>query len=379
MKSASTDRSVRASAGSSSLGDTAAAFDDLRERLDFSNADLVLLFVAPDHDLATLSQRLSRLNCPVLCCTTAGELASAGGYLNGSIAGASITGVSAAVTRLDRLARFSHPDAHAAAKRTLEQMRGTGERAALMLLDGLCGREEVVSAEIHAALGGIPLAGGSAGDDGRFERTYVYSDGEFRSDTGVLAVLQAPAHFAVFQTHHFQPRGERVVVTDADPDARLVRTLNGIPAARLLADTLRIPVEKVGPGVLARTPLMRRVGDSFFVRGVRDVHPDGSLSLFCSVEVGDVLHLAQADDLANSTREFLEGLAHHHPPPELVIGFDCICRRAEMQLRPELAPAMNRSLAQTTFVGFSTYGEQYCGMHVNQTMTGMLIGGAGHG
>ena len=60
----------------------------------------------------------------------------------------------------------------------------------------------------------------------------------------------------------------------------------------------------------------------------------------------------------------------------------------DCQLKPEAArawralqdAAMAEVFGTYNVVGFNTYGEQFCGVHVNQTLTGIAIGqGAVHG
>ena len=58
--------------------------------------------------------------------------------------------------------------------------------------------------------------------------------------------------------------------------------------------------------------------------------------------------------------------------PDLVLGFDCILRRLELNFRGRTSK-MNSVLRNVPFVGFSTFGEQIDGQHVNQTMTGVAI------
>jgi len=65
-------------------------------------------------------------------------------------------------------------------------------------------------------------------------------------------------------------------------------------------------------------------------------------------------------------------------PPELVIGFDCVLRNVEVEKR-QLRQVAGRILAENNVVGFSSYGEQFAGMHVNQTFTGVAIGRARDG
>jgi hypothetical protein len=60
--------------------------------------------------------------------------------------------------------------------------------------------------------------------------------------------------------------------------------------------------------------------------------------------------------------------------PELVIGFDCVLRRREMR-RGQISHLASRIMAENNVVGFATYGEQFHAVHLNQTFTGVAIGG----
>jgi hypothetical protein len=56
-----------------------------------------------------------------------------------------------------------------------------------------------------------------------------------------------------------------------------------------------------------------------------------------------------------------------------VIAFDCILRGLELD-QHGLRAAAGRLMDNNRAVGFSTYGEQYEAMHVNQTLCGIAIG-----
>ena len=60
---------------------------------------------------------------------------------------------------------------------------------------------------------------------------------------------------------------------------------------------------------------------------------------------------------------------------ELIIGFDCILRRLELLNRGQ-RDDVREILGRAPVAGFSTYGEQYNGVHVSQTLTGVAIGRA---
>ena len=59
--------------------------------------------------------------------------------------------------------------------------------------------------------------------------------------------------------------------------------------------------------------------------------------------------------------------------PLLTIGCDCFLRRLEVEERG-LGEAASELLRRQQVIGFNTYGEQYNGMHINQTFTGVAIG-----
>ena len=67
------------------------------------------------------------------------------------------------------------------------------------------------------------------------------------------------------------------------------------------------------------------------------------------------------------------GIEQEIGAPEAVLAFDCVLRRLElehMQQLQRIPPIFERH----NVTGFSTFGEQFASMHVNQTFTGLAIG-----
>ncbi|EPJ5352624.1 porin [Pseudomonas aeruginosa] len=60
-------------------------------------------------------------------------------------------------------------------------------------------------------------------------------------------------------------------------------------------------------------------------------------------------------------------------PPLLTIGCDCFLRRLELEVGGD-TQATAAFLRSQQVIGFNTYGEQFNGMHINQTFTGVAIG-----
>ena len=50
--------------------------------------------------------------------------------------------------------------------------------------------QETVLSAIHGRMDGIPIVGGSAGDDLRLQRTHVYHQGRFHTDAALLTLVR---------------------------------------------------------------------------------------------------------------------------------------------------------------------------------------------
>jgi hypothetical protein len=244
----------------------------------------------------------------------------------------------------------------------------------LLMIDGLSIMEEQVISFLYNQLDGISIIGGSAGDDLRFKETKIYWDGRFVSDAAVFTLFETTLPFYVFKTQHFKPTEKKLVITGADPFRRIVTEINAEPAAQEFARILGLPITDLNPMVFSKYPLMLKLGDHWYVRSIQKVNEDESLSFFCAIDVGLVLTVARGDDLVSDLKDELESICRKIPEPKLIIGFDCILRKLEI-LEKDLLKDVGNLLNKLNFVGFSTYGEQYDSVHVNQTLTGVAIGG----
>jgi hypothetical protein len=126
--------------------------------------------------------------------------------------------------------------------------------------------------------------------------------------------------------------------------------------------------------IFAAHPVVVRVGGQYHVRSIQKVNEDESLTFFCAIDEGIVLTVAEGVDPVQSFEQLMARLEGEVGPLDLVLGCDCILRRLELEQR-QLQRTMSDLLARNNVVGFCAYGEQYNGMHVNQTFTGVAIGG----
>jgi len=85
------------------------------------------------------------------------------------------------------------------------------------------------------------------------------------------------------------------------------------------------------------------------------------------------LRVARGVDLVENLVNTLQQLHDAIGPPQLVLGCDCILRNLEIT-QNGLKPVVSEILRRNNVIGFSTYGEQFGGVHINQTFTGLAIG-----
>lgn len=369
--------------GSSRSAELPGAVEELARSLDQPEIGLVAVFAARRFDAAELARCLGRRfpDATVIGCTTAGEIGPCG-YLDDSLSGFSVhrDDLLFEVGLLENLAAH---DSHA--KRHFAQALGENLRCRVsafnpdngfgfMLVDGMSGAEEVVARAFFDGLGGVPLVGGSAADGLAFGATRVFLNERCVDDAALLLVATTPFPFTLFKTQHFASSEERLVVTGAIPEKRVVTEINGCPAAEEYARALGTDVAALRPQVFAAHPVVVRIGNSDFVRSIRQANADGSLSFFCAIDEGIVFRLAVGLDMVENLEELLADIRQRVGPPALILSCDCILRHIEARQR-NLCERIGTLLAEANAVGFSTYGEQYHGMHVNQTFTGVAFGG----
>jgi hypothetical protein len=350
---------------------------ELHEAIHRPKLALVVFFCSSRFNLDELAAEINNRfsGTPVIGCTTSGEIGPAG-YRSGTLAGISFPAhdFAAATTRVDGLADFDDARARDSIANLRNSVDGRPERTfAFLLTDGMCGCEENITYQLQRALGDIALVGGSAGDDERFAATHVFADSTFRQDRAVLAALTTSLPFTVFRSSHFVAASAPLVVTDADPAKRLVREINGRPAVVEYARAIGLDATQLDSTHFAAAPLVVRIDGSNYVRSIRHANADGSLTLYCAIERGVVLRVAKGNDMIASRQQLFDDIRQHIGKPQLTLGFDCIHCQLEAQ-RLDGKAAIGRMFAENNVVGFSTYGEQFVGIHVNQTFTGVAIG-----
>lgn len=366
-----------------------AVAQDLARQLIHPHLGFVLFFCSAEYDLEALGHALEQYfgGVRLVGCTSAGEITPQGYGRNCvSAVGFDHRSFSIASALVDEMDRFGLIDAQQLVERLVQDCRANSlapikdHSFALTLLDGLSSREEVVLAALGAALGSIPHFGGSAADDHHLQHTHVYYEGRFHGGAAVVVLVNTALDFEVFSTHHIQPGTEKLVVTRADNASRRVFELNAEPAAEVYARMIGVPIAALDLRTFAAHPLAVRLGDSYYVRSIQRVNADLSLTFYCAVENGIVLTAMGTGPLLPNLEALFQRLGERLGPPLLTIGCDCFLRRLEIENDLNAVERTSEVLRGQRVIGFNSYGEQFNGMHINQTFTGVAIGRrGGHG
>ena len=221
-------------------------------------------------------------------------------------------------------------------------------RLGLILSDGLSKQEDLLISTLETVLDDLPIFGGSAGDSLQFKETYVLHRGRRLTNAAVLLLVETNLPFRGVGFDHFLPSETQIIITDADPEERKVFEINGSPAAQEYARLVGCSVKDLSPQIFAENPLLIQYREKHYVRAISDAGATGSLSF-----------LAAIDDSAGHA-------------PDFILGFDCILRKLEIEQK-QLGQTVSEILRNARVFGFNTYGEQHCGLHMNQTFVGVAF------
>jgi hypothetical protein len=384
MMSTSSSRRQSVTRGFSDEASARDAIASVREQIWQEKLELVVLFISPDYDIAEVERAIAIefADTRVIGCTSAGEINGLG-YGEGTITGVGFPAshFKAQVKLIEDLKSFSIADGERIVKQALESFGHSlpsarfvpSQTFAMLLVDGLSKQEEALISTINRFLDPVPLFGGSAGDGLNFGKTFVFANGRFHENAAVLTVIHTSCPFKVFKLDHFHPTDRKMVVTEADPNQRLVHEINAEPAAPAYARMVGLEAQELSPLIFASYPVVVKIGGEYHVRAIQKVEPDGSLRFYCGIDEGLVLTVAHGEDMALNLGKNLEELSRQIGTVDVILGFDCILRRLEAEQKQQVRE-VSSVLKRFNVFGFNTYGEQFRSMHVNQTFTGVIIG-----
>ncbi len=244
----------------------------------------------------------------------------------------------------------------------------------LVLIDGLQSAEEYIMLGLSKIARSLRVAGGSAGDDFNFKKTFIHARGKTYDNVMVLLVFKTETPMRIVQTSSFLPTTKRLKVTKADLDNRIVYEFNGRPAADEYARALGLEVESLNSDVFMKHPLALSFEDEYYMRSIFKVlEEERALMFFSRLTEGTNVTIMRPGQILEETQEVIGKLQKDLTDISAIIAFNCFLRYRESECEGNLSELIDE-ISIAPLLGFNTYGEQYNGMHINQTMTLIVFG-----
>ena len=345
-----------------------------RSEFGEQQASFVIFFSTSNFDPIEVSGRMKEIfvEAEIAGCTTAGELVS-GQMLKNSIVAMvfdkeAVSTVAVAVVEglkdginVQKIAASFEEKFGSLKELDLEKHAG------IILIDGMSGAEERVMEKI-GDLTDITFVGGAAGDDGKFEKTFVFADGKTYTDAAVLVLMKVEHGFDVIKTQSFRDSGKSMIATKVDEDNREVIEFDNRPATEVYAEKVNTSVENASQEFMSH-PVGLIINAEPYVRSPqKTIGTD--IKFYCNVKQGANLSILDPTDIIKETAEAIEKKIAELGGISALLNFHCILRTLELE-KEGRTEEYGKIFSNIPTVGFSTYGEEYIG-HVNQTST-MLV------
>lgn len=218
---------------------------------------------------------------------------------------------------------------------------------------------------------GFPIFGGTAGDDAKFIVTKVSVNGELSTSGGVAVFMKPKVDFYIYKENIFESTGQRVKITKADAEKRIVYEMNHRPAAEVYAERIGTSIGQLS-SELSLHPLGRKFNDDFLIASPFEVLPDGSISFYCQVYEGAQVDILKPKDAVVEMRQTLAHFYDKFAQLDGALACNCILRKLQFD-GERIFPALNEQMKKVpNLCGFSSYGEQLNKSQLNQTL--LMIG-----
>jgi hypothetical protein len=327
------------------------------------------LFCAPKEGLLELLEGINEAvgTRNIVGCTTDGEI-TGDGYSTGSaiLGGIASNQIDFTIAYIENLSR----NCELAGSRLAAKLAPTVQYVQLFS-DGITGNGCGILQGILSVLGeDLPIAGGTAGDDGKFYRTWQFAGKKLLTDAAVAVGFEGDFHLGTGVRSGWSPIGLAKKVTRAS--GNILYELNGEPALQVYERFLGKHAEKL-PAVGVEYPLGLvgnclggDSGDYYLLRATMSVdRQEGSIRFAGEIPQGATVHLTCGDNssILEATSEAAR-LANEEIGairPQMVFFYSCMARKIILgQRTQEELDCVRRVFgSEVPIIGFYTYGE-YC-------------------
>jgi hypothetical protein len=329
--------------------------------------DLVIIFPSASYDLDALHAAAMEAAGPasVVGCTTVGAFTSDTQVPSGCVATHIASGdLSFGVCHVERddadIAGVTHRAAETARDRAGEERY---DSALMLLTDALTpDQREVARGAYEVTSAVVPLVGGAAGDDMRFEVTTTFGEGRALTNgiVCVWATSDRPIGVGVF--HGWRPFSKPMLVTRAE--GPVIHELDGLPALEAylsVRGAALLDGASFGERAMERPIGVPNAHGRYDLRQLHLPTAEGGLVVTTRIPEQSVVQVMCGDDdsLLAGAREAAEGaMANLDAPPRLAVVFSCCTRIPLLGERVgEEVDQISATLGGAPAGGFYTCGE----------------------
>lgn len=379
-------------------------FHEAREDLGREEADLGLLFTSTQFDVedlvSALGEKMFGTVDDWVGASTSGEIFNDSSTVGGAI----LVLLDLDDTDINvSISRNVHENPVEAGKRAVngavdEQFQSSDRNKLIYAItSGLTLEEPGVEFEVLKGISqeigsSVPVVGGSAGDDGKFDENYQIFNGGVYSDAVITVSMLTDHEVVTGKEHGFNNKLKSGVVSKSE--GRIIQEINGVPADEFYAESIGIEKEKLHETFEAPTgvelsnamkfSLEYGIAEELSNGELRVMTPiqateDGGLVMTVEVDESSLLHIVEGDEdsLIGAGKEAFSNKDEDLDPIFAFVA-DCTCRNMaldEESLEEEVS-RMEKFL-DCPVTGFYTYGEiggkeKFCTFQ-NQTVSGFLI------
>ncbi|MBE0496670.1 MAG: FIST C-terminal domain-containing protein [Campylobacterales bacterium] len=247
-----------------------------------------------------------------------------------------------------------------------------GAKVAIIVADGIVTNGDYLMDGVNSIAPSLVVAGGLAGDNGRYEESFIFCDIHIKSKAIVVGYLISDT-LEVYHTKSFNwaPMGPKFKVTRADKNC--IYTVDNISVLELYRKYLGSALAQKLPQGGIEFPFVFYKEGHLIGRAPIRLNGDGSVVFAGNISEGETIQFGfgDIDAILADAKEIIADLAEFGP--EKVMVFSCMTRKNFLGEDAYNDFEGLSSVAPTT--GFFTYGEFFhdsdhkCNFLLNETMT----------
>lgn len=337
-------------------------FELVKDALEYINSNKEKGYVihASVDKIMELSQNIKD---NVVLCSTAGEHTSKG-YKDGVVTGFEYD------LNQGSIVEILYPPIKSieSLKSAYEKIKNNKNAFSLLLCDGLSGVEESIVTTFYFMDDNFKIIGGSAGDSCLFKETLIFIGNKRVNSVAIFFDMKNQTE--IIKENIYVPSGKKLLVTDADPINRIVKSFNNHPASSEYARILGVSENEL-PNYFENNPLGKIYKDDILIASPMKVNSDKSITFYCQVMPNTFVHILTPVDPIKKIKETLGSIAFK---PQFTYVVNCILRSSKFH-KDGLWDKIDKELLGTctNTTGFISYGEQFHKHHVNQTMVILAV------